>query len=135
MGCFGRRRIGCVAACPMRWCKRWSSAPYCVHASIDTRGKAGCVPCRGVRFRGGCQAWGFSVSGRGFGGHLGLAVTAPDQASAFGQGNLRQTEEHIVFRPWRFRLAVEQVRRPTPRAADPPVGGGKAGAILEIGLY
>ena len=36
--------------------------------------------------------------------------------------------ERIVFRPWCFRLAVESVKRPTPRAADPPVGGGEAGA-------
>ena len=132
--CFGQRRFGCAAACPMRRCKRWGGAPCCGNVSIGVRGKAGRVPCEGVRFRGGCQA-GACSSACGV-----LAVTwagrgANGQASVFGQGSPCQLGEHIVFRPWRFRLAVERVRCPTPRAADPPVGGGKVGAVLGIGLY
>ena len=63
-----------------------------------------------------------------------LAVAAPDQASVFGQGSSCQLGERIVFRPWRFRLAVERVRRPTPRAADPPAAEGKRRGICKLWL-
>ena len=60
-------------------------------------------------------AWGFSVSGRGFGLRPGQAVTAPDQASAFGQGNLGHVEEHIVFRPKGFSFGGGAMRDAQPR--------------------
>jgi len=97
------------------------------NASSSAPGKAGRVPCDGVRFCGGCQA-GVSPSA---GGVLAVAWGWPLPYLI-----RRVFSDREVFAQWEstlpsgrrfFRLAMEQVRRPTPRAADPPVGGGNRG--------
>ena len=62
--CFRQRRFGCVAACPMRRCKRWSGAACSGTHQVARLAKRVVFPVGECAHRGGCQAGASPLAGR-----------------------------------------------------------------------